>query len=195
MTAPAPFANALWLVLAIAAAGVFHVLWLQSPLSKLFQQPIDCGLTWRGRRLLGDNKKLRGLMAMPLAAAVTFSILGGLQGWLPAWLEAGTWNLSLSQYAALGFVCGLAFMLAELPNSFLKRQLGVPPGEAPRHGILKPVTLTIDRLDSVVGVLLVVSLLLPVEPATWLWVFLLGPATHAAFSVWLYHTGEKARAL
>ncbi len=195
MTEPASFANALWLVLAIAMAGVVHVFWLQTPLSKLFQQPIDGGLEWRGRRLFGDNKMVRGLIAMPPAAAVSFLVLGGMREWLPTWLEAGTWDLSLYGYALLGFACGLAFMLAELPNSFFKRQLDVPPGEVPLQGMLRPVVLTVDRLDSVLGVLLVVTVLLPVAPMTWLWVLLLGPATHAVFSVWLHQTGEKARAL
>ena len=35
-------------------------------------------------------------------------------------------------YAALGAWAGLGFMLGELPNSFVKRQLDVAPGMAPR---------------------------------------------------------------
>ena len=37
-----------------------------------------------------------------------------------------------SGYAALGAWAGLGFMLGELPNSFVKRQLDVAPGQAPR---------------------------------------------------------------
>lgn len=192
---PAPFVQAVWLVFAIGTAGVVHVLWLKSSFSKRFSQPLDGGLTIRGRRLFGENKMLRGLMAMPPMAACTFALLSGLREWLPSWFAAGLWDLSAAGYAYLGFACGLAFMLAELPNSFLKRQFDVMPGEAPKQFALRLVVLALDRFDSVVGVLLVVTIFMPVAAATWLWTFLLGPAVHAAFSLWLYRVGEKARAL
>lgn len=192
---PAPFAQAVWLVFAIGTAGVIHVLWLKSSFSRRFRQPLDGGLTIRGRRLFGENKMLRGLMVMPPATAFTFALLGGLRDWLPSSVAAGIWDLSVVNYAYLGFVCGLAFMLAELPNSFLKRQLDVSPGEVPNQYALRLFVLALDRLDSVVGVLLVVTILMPVAAATWLWTFLLGPAAHAVFSFWLYRVGEKARAL
>jgi hypothetical protein len=192
---PAPFANALFLMSAMILAGIAHVLWLRTPWSKRLRMPIDCGLKWRGHRLFGDNKMVRGFIALPPAAALSFALLGGMRPWLPEWLAAGIWNLSPMEYALLGFGCGLAFMLAELPNSFVKRQLGVQPGEAPSSKFWRPVFLLVDRLDSVLGVLLLVTAVLPVSAMTWFWVLLLGPATHTAFSVWLYWSGEKRRAL
>jgi CDP-2,3-bis-(O-geranylgeranyl)-sn-glycerol synthase len=192
---PAPFAQAVWLVFAIGAAGVIHVLWLKSPFSRHFRQPLDGGLTIRGRRLFGENKTLRGLMAMPPAAACTFALLGGLREWFPPWFTASLWDLSVVNYAYLGFACGLAFMLAELPNSFLKRQLDVLPGEVPNKYALRLFVLALDRFDSVIGVLLAVTILMPIAAAIWLWTLLLGPAVHAVFSFWLYRVGEKARAL
>jgi CDP-2,3-bis-(O-geranylgeranyl)-sn-glycerol synthase len=193
--APEPFAAALFLVLAMSAAGCVHVAWLKSAASRRLAQPIDGGLTVRGRRLFGENKRLRGFVAMPLAGAAVFALLGALREAMPAWLAAGMWPLSPAQYAALGFACGLAFMLAELPNSFVKRQLGVAPGEPPASPMLRAVFFVVDRCDSVLGVLVVASLLVPVQAATWLWVLLLGPCLHAAFSVILHRLGEKARAL
>ena len=44
---------------------------------------------------------------------------------------AGLWNLSASSYAVLGAWPRLGFMAGELPNSFIKRQLDIPPGGAP----------------------------------------------------------------
>jgi CDP-2,3-bis-(O-geranylgeranyl)-sn-glycerol synthase len=86
-------------------------------------------------------------------------------------------------------------MLAELPNSFVKRQLGVPPGQAPSQPWLRPVILVVDRLDSVLGVLLALSLLVPVPIATWFWVLGLGSAIHGAFSIVMWRVGIKVRAL
>ena len=195
MTAPAAFGNAVFIVVAMSLAGIAHVLWLKSRWSKYFGQPLDAGLTLRGRRIFGANKMLRGLMAMPFAAAATFSAFGALRERLPSWLAAGMWDLAAGEYALLGLACGLAFMISELPNSFLKRQLDVPPGESASQPWLKPFCFVLDRCDSTFGVMLVIAMALPLSGETWFWVFVLGPVSHALFSATLHRFGEKARAL
>lgn len=132
---------------------------------------------------------------MPLAAMAAFVLAAAGRDTYPVWLARGFWDLSLASYAFLGLACGLGFMLAELPNSFLKRQLDVAPGEEPREAWLRPVCLVVDRVDSTLGVLLVLALALPVSAATWVWMLVLGPASHAAFSAWMYRARLKARAL
>jgi CDP-2,3-bis-(O-geranylgeranyl)-sn-glycerol synthase len=193
--APDPFASAAWLVVALSVAGAAHVMWLKSPWAHRFSQPLDGGATFRGQRVFGANKQLRGLMMMPVAAALAFAALAGLRERYPEWLARGLWDLSPVAYGGLGFACGLAFMLAELPNSFLKRQLGVAPGAAPERGWLRPLCFVLDRCDSTVGVLIVLTLLVPVSAGTWAWALLLGAASHAAFSTWLYRARLKARPL
>jgi CDP-2,3-bis-(O-geranylgeranyl)-sn-glycerol synthase len=195
VSAPDGFLSAAWLVVALSIAGAAHVLWLKSSSGKRFALPLDGGATFRGRRVFGANKQVRGLMMMPLAGAMAFMLLGGLRDRYPDWMAAGLWDISPGAYAALGFACGLAFMLAELPNSFFKRQLDVAPGEAPVRGALRVACLVLDRCDSTLGVLLVLTLLVPVSFATWLWALLLGPVSHAAFSMWLHRERLKARAL
>ena len=192
---PHGLANAALLVAALSVAGVAHVLWLKSRWARGWSSPIDGGATFRGRRLFGANKMLRGLVAMPLAAAAAFAAIGATRGAYPEWLARGSWDLSTGGYALLGFTCGLAFMAAELPNSFLKRQLDVAPGGLPRQRWLRPVCFVLDRSDSTLGVLAVVSAALPVSIATWGWMLVLGPASHAAFSGWLYRVKVKGRPL
>jgi CDP-2,3-bis-(O-geranylgeranyl)-sn-glycerol synthase len=190
-----PLSTALFLVIAMTAAGCMHVAWLRSAMSRRLAQPIDGGITLRGKRLFGKNKMLRGLVAMPVAAAGAFALLGGIREAAPAWLATGMWPLPAARYALLGFASGCAFMLAELPNSFAKRQLGIDPGEPPARPALRVVFFFVDRCDSVVGALVVASLLVPVQLATWLWVLALGPFLHAVFSIVLHRLGIKARAL
>jgi CDP-2,3-bis-(O-geranylgeranyl)-sn-glycerol synthase len=188
--------TALILLLAMSGAGLVHVWWLKHANGKFLMQPIDFGHTWRGRRIFGQNKRLRGLIVMPLASAGAFALLGfASHRLLPDWLAAGLWELTPGRYALLGLVAGLAFMLAELPNSFLKRQLGIPPGAVPRQRSARFICMLLDRLDSVLGVLIVVSLLVPVTLATWVWLLLIGPGVHALFSALLHRAGVKARAL
>jgi hypothetical protein len=84
-------------------------------------------------------------------------------------------------------------MLGELPNSFMKRQLGIAPGEAPARAWSRWLCFSIDRLDSIIGALLVMSLLVPLGWQVWLLVLAVGPAVHWLFNVALYALGVKAR--
>jgi CDP-2,3-bis-(O-geranylgeranyl)-sn-glycerol synthase len=186
---------AVFVVATMSLAGIAHAWWLRSKLSLRLGAPVDLRLTLRGRRLFGANKMWRGFAVMPPAAALAFWAAGLLRPAFPAWLYAGTWDLALSEYAELGFVCGFAFMLAELPNSFVKRQLDVAPGMASRDRALAVVFFVVDRVDSVLGVLIALTALVPVAPATWAWVLALGPAVHWLFSLWLYRLKVKARPL
>lgn len=188
-------ARAAFLLVTMSVAGAVHVLWLRSRLSRRFAWPVDGGIEFRGRRLFGENKRVCGFMVLPPVAALLFMLLGGARDLMPGAFGDGLWPLTPWQYAGLGLVSGLAFMLAELPNSFIKRQLDIAPGQSPSQAWLRPVVLVIDRYDSVLGVLLALSLLVPVPFATWILVLLIGPLLHAAFSIVMHAIGIKARAL
>lgn len=195
MITPEPFATALFLTLAMSIAGCAHVVWLKSEWSKLWQQPLDGGLHYRGRRLFGPNKMLRGMFVLPPVSALVFYLFSMLQAYLPSIISKGMWPLSSLQFAGLGFLCGLVFMLAELPNSFLKRQLNIASGSTAQQPLLHWLFIVVDRFDSVVGVLIAVSLLLPVTAATWIWTLALGVGLHGVFSYILHAVGVKNRAL
>lgn len=192
---PEPFECALFLVVALSAAGLIHSAWLRCSCSRPFAHPIDFGRTFRGRRIFGANKMWRGLMIMPIAAAGTFAGLAYLGDELPGWLERGMWLQSSATYALLGLISGLAFMLAELPNSFFKRQLDIAPGQAPTQLPLAVVCFILDRIDSTIGVLLALTLLVPVAVQTWLWALLMGTVIHSLFSILLHALHVKARPL
>ena len=169
---------------AVTTAGVIQVLWLRSALSRRFTQPVDGGRTVRGRRLFGDNKTWRGFIGMVPACAVAFA----------AWSFAfDPWGLGLPAYAALGALCGLGFMAGELPNSFVKRQLDVPPGEAPRGPLGRRVGWVVDRFDSLLGGLVAIALVVPMSLAVWIGCLAVGPVVHAALSFALYRAGVKGR--
>ena len=195
-SAPGAFACALFLIVAMSVAGLMHSAWLRSALSRPLAIPIDGGATWRGRRIFGDNKTIRGLVVLIPGAALSFAAL--------AWLlsrgstvdfqpPASLWQLSLAGYATLGALAGLGFMLGELPNSFVKRQLDIAPGEAPSSATAAGVAFLFDRIDSILGMLIAVSLTVPTPWATWGWMLLLGPAVHWSFSFLLFRLGVKRR--
>jgi hypothetical protein len=179
----------------MSLSGAAHVVWLRSDLARAMSWPVDGGLKFRGKRLFGDNKRVCGFLVLPPASALSFAMLSVVTNQLPAAWSAALWKLDVWQYALLGLICGFAFMLAELPNSFLKRQLDIPPGGTSRSPVLRTTTLVLDRVDSVLGALIALSLCVSVALTTWLWVLVLGAVLHAAFSAALYGLGLKARAL
>src|SRR5262245_51157025 len=123
---PDPFVAAIFLIVAFVLAGVLHSAWLRSSASRRLSMPIDGGATFRGRRIFGENKTIRGFVVMVPAAALMFAVLATAARIWPD-IASSLWPLGLGGYAALGAWAALGFMLGELPNSFVKRQLGIAP--------------------------------------------------------------------
>jgi hypothetical protein len=184
-----PIVCTVFLILSLSTAGVFQVAWLRTRVSEKLKQRVDFGLTLRGRPLLGENKTLRGFVVMVPASGFSF--------W--AWSRLGSgfeglWPLSPTQFLLLGCAAGAGFMLGELPNSALKRQLDIAPGEAPTQPWLGRLCLTLDRTDSLLGSLLAMSLTVPVPWPIWLGCLVVGSGIHGLFSFALYRLGIKERA-
>jgi len=184
-----PLGCAIFLIGAFAVAGCAQAVWLAWPISQRYAWPLDGGLTWRGRRLLGDNKTIRGFLVMLPATGFAFMVLSTLT----MSRGAGLWHLTPIGYTALGVLAGAGFMLGELPNSFVKRQLDIPPGAAAEGRLARPVFFAVDRIDSAVGVLAALMLVVPVPPATIAYVLVVGSVVHGLFSVLTFRLGGKAR--
>ena len=188
---PDAFACALFLLAAFTLAGVAQTAWFAAPASRAFALPLDGGLRLRGHRLFGANKTARGFVVMVPAAAAAFTALALASGDPP---RAGLWALTPGGYAFLGAWAGFGFMAGELPNSFVKRQLNIAPGSAPRGRAWTVVQFLVDRLDSGIGMLAAVSVAVHTPPMVWVYVLLIGPAIHWSFSLVLFRLGLKQRA-
>jgi CDP-2,3-bis-(O-geranylgeranyl)-sn-glycerol synthase len=120
---------------------------LRYDLLRGLKRPLDGGRTFRGRRVLGDNKTWRGALCMTTGVVVATVVLWQWDWWLdqlPGAVRASTPLL-------VGFLIGLGTVLGELPNSFLKRQLDIAPGS--RRRSLGGVALAVlDQGDLVLGI-------------------------------------------
>jgi CDP-2,3-bis-(O-geranylgeranyl)-sn-glycerol synthase len=188
-----PLSCAFFLITAFVGSGIAHTLWLRSKMSRRFAIPLDGGLTFRQRRILGDNKTVRGLMVIIPGTGCSFYLLGIFTNLNPGLFE-GVWALSPASFGLLGLIAGVGFMLGELPNSFIKRQLGILPGEAAEGLLKKVVFVVIDRVDSLLGMLLAISLAVPTPWQVWMYVILSGPFIHWFFSYMLFILKVKGRA-
>ena len=164
------FVRFAWLAAPVVVAALVHLLVLRRHWLEVLRVPLDGGATFRGRRLFGDNKTIRGAVIM-IGVSMAAMVLQGIYR-LPSleYFDYGSVNLALA-----GALLGAGFVLGELPNSFLKRQLGVAPGA---HGGVWHAVL--DQLDSIVGALLLLSLVWVAPWQVWVVAFVLGAGLHMA---------------
>lgn len=174
----------IWLALPVVAAAVVLTLTNKFDLAPWLKKPLDCGATFRGKRVFGDNKTLRGALIYGIVSALAV-IPQGI--WRVPSLELFDYSQTYLPYAMdVGLLLGLGWVLGELPNSFLKRQQGVGPGESGRWW-----NAVLDQVDSLVGALLCLS---PVFVAPWqVWALVLVICTglHVAFNVLFVMIGIK----
>jgi CDP-2,3-bis-(O-geranylgeranyl)-sn-glycerol synthase len=185
-----PVSCAAFLIVAFVLAGIAQTAWFATPISRRLAVPLDAGIRFRGRRLFGANKTLRGFIVMIPAAAGAFALVAWALG-CPAC--AGLWPMTPGGYAKLGAWAALGFMLGELPNSFIKRQLGIDPGDAARRNGLRRLQFAIDRADSGIGMLTAVTLAVPTPALAWAIVLGAGLWFHWGFSVVMFRLGIKPR--
>lgn len=192
METPAWGTCSLYLFLAILSAGIVQAFWMPSKLGRRTAIPLDGGGTFRGKRIFGDNKTWRGFIVMVPASGIFFVL------WHSAFLliqgAETLWPLSNFKYFLTGTAVGAAFMLAELPNSFFKRQAGVQPGKPASGRTGRILCFLVDQVDSVLGSLIVISFMLPLS--VWVWVTLTigGAAAHLLFNFILLKLGIRSRA-
>lgn len=113
--------------------------------------PIDRGICFRGRRLFGPNKTVRGIVLVGLGNMVVFGVQSAVLHSID-WLRAcEAFDYTSVNGWLFGMIMGLAAGLAELPNSFAKRQLDISAGRA-GGGATGAICFFFDQVDVLVGV-------------------------------------------
>lgn len=113
---------ALWFFLPAGAANVTPIFVGRWKFVKRFNKPLDFDKTFRGKRLLGDNKTIYG------------TLIGVLAGVLA--------TILLHQPLILGLLLSIGALGGDLIKSFFKRQLGIASGKS---------WFPFDQLDYIIG--------------------------------------------
>ena len=118
---------------------------------------IPLNSTW-----FGPNKTLRGFLFVPFVNGILYLVVNWPGGWLLSGLSSEYYlqqeinigdinflNLLLMQ-ESIGAVYGLFYMLFELPNSWIKRRMGIASGESSTR--FRWFFTLLDKTDSAIGV-------------------------------------------
>jgi hypothetical protein len=135
--------------------------------------PLDRGHTFRGKRIFGANKTYRGIVAVGLGTAVGFSLQAIFFHRFAPVRGIELLDYAFPKTSIVGFAFGAAAMLSELPNSFIKRQLDIAPGNM-ASGALALIFYAFDQIDFLLGAWLVLALFISAtfERVFWSLVFL-----------------------
>ena len=174
---------ALYLQIPVVIGGVLHMVCVKRNYLSALVIPIH--RTW-----FGANKTWRGMLVVPLLTA-----LGGVCMWpLEALMQQAFGMSLLSQWnlAILGLIAGVGYVLAELPNSFFKRRIGIQAGDVPEDK--KYWFIALDQLDSALGVAIAYWLMLGISFET-AWVYVISfPITALLVKQWLFNQNLKSSA-
>ncbi|WP_394821430.1 CDP-archaeol synthase [Pendulispora albinea] len=142
----------LWLLAPLIAAGVLQVIVIRARLFPSLAWPIDRGLRVRGTRLFGDHKTFRGFVVMIGGTALFFGLQVLASHRSAALCDLGFVDYRHTTWWLHGSIYGAGYVVGELPNSFLKRQLAIAEG-AKGSGVLGSAFLVLDQVDGVFGIL------------------------------------------
>ncbi len=133
----------LWIFAPIGFANTGPVTASKLPFLRRYNQPLDFGKTYRGKRIFGDHKTIRGIIAGGVVGLLT----AGLQILLSAvfsWPESYSMGLDYgsTMILVMGLFMGFGALIGDAVKSFFKRQMNIAPGRS---------WVPFDQLDFVIG--------------------------------------------
>jgi hypothetical protein len=153
--------HTLIVVLPLVLTNTLHMVLVKHSWLSLINIPVS-------DKLFGKNKTWRGFVFLiTVNAFLVFTIVQ-------------LFSIQLNNSAKLGAILGFTYLLFELPNSYMKRKLGVGPGE--KHQRYRYFFSWIDKSDSAFGLSLVYWLLGYTDWKMAILLFFICSATHVVSS-------------
>ncbi len=182
----------------VILGGINNMIFVKLPILRGLSVPIDSGLTLKdGKRLFGHNKTWKGFIGMIAFTAFWFVIIAVIARSF-SWAQ----DMSLLQYSSyhtpytelfFGALWGFSYVLFELPNSYIKRRIGIPPGKNIK-GFTGLLFTFIDQADSVIGCMLFMPLFYTPTLVEALILFITGSGIHYVINILLYLIKLKKQA-
>lgn len=172
-------------MLPVILGGVFNMLFVKIKVLSFLRIPIDGGKSLNGKRVFGDSKSLLGFIGMVLGTSIAAIIWGAFL----KYMRLEHYNLIYKNYPNTvyfnllsGALFGFAYMIFELPNSFIKRRFDIDATTRGRFPA-NMVTFVYDQIDSMIGVMLVLAIFAGLRFPQYILAVLLGGITHVAVNM------------
>jgi hypothetical protein len=174
---------ALWFFLPAAIANMMPIFAAHWKSVQKYDYPMDFHLTFRGQRVFGAHKTLRGF------------VIGILSSTLILWLQqlaakhigfiatiTDQVDYATLPILVLGPIFGASALLGDAIESFFKRQVGIKPGDG---------WFPFDQLDYIVAASLATMPFVQLSWLQYLWLILFWFVTHIVSTVIGYKLGLK----
>ncbi|MBU0976169.1 CDP-archaeol synthase, partial [Patescibacteria group bacterium] len=141
--------EALFYILPAYIANSSATLTMSIPVLKKWRTPVDFGLGWKDKRILGNGKTYPGLIFGTLSGSL-FAILQYFIATRSHFTYATAFNsYTLRDFLITGMLLSLGALLGDLVKSLIKRRLGLERGKS---------WIPFDQLDFLAGGILLGSL-------------------------------------
>lgn len=135
----------IWFFLPAGFANMAPIFAAKMPLLRKYNAPIDGHRNIGSKRILGDHKTWRGLIAGVVVGFLAFLIFQYIANiWSPLGLIMGDSYLALPVY--FGALMGFGALVGDSIKSFFKRQIGIKSGKS---------WLPFDQIDYIVGSIII----------------------------------------
>lgn len=178
-------ANILFTLFFFLPAGVANsapVIAAKIPGLKNFNQPIDFGLKFRGIRVFGDHKTIRGYLAGILISIVLVYIEKLIYMNSEFIQEISYVDYSETNVFIFGFLLGFGALLGDSIKSFFKRRVGIKPGKS---------WFPFDQIDYILGGLLFISFYVNLPVQVYLYTLIVWFLLHLITVFIGYHLGIR----
>jgi CDP-2,3-bis-(O-geranylgeranyl)-sn-glycerol synthase len=179
-------ASLIWIFMPVGLANTGPVIANNISILKNFNQPLDFHKTYRGKRIFGDHKTIRGLIA---GMTVGMLVIGlqmllvkvspALQNYAFDAVNYGSVNTLL-----VGLAMGFGALAGDVIKSFFKRQMNIDPGKS---------WVPFDQIDFIVGGALASTFFFTLPANIYLFGLIIGLVLHPAFNIlaWLLRLQDK----
>jgi len=130
------------------------------------------------RHWFGENKTWRGVVFVPIANGIILFLLDSI------------FELNVPNAFWLGLILGISYLLFELPNSYLKRRMGISAGGSSQQ--YKYLFYVLDKTDSSFGVTLTYFLITGITLKMAFALFITNSLIHTLVAITLYKLKIKS---
>lgn len=165
------FTHVLIVLVPLLITSVLHMVVVKEVWFRALRIPI-----WQS--VFGENKTWRGVIFVPTTNAIIVLAVSYIV------------QVNVDYPLLLGYFLGLGYLMFELPNSFLKRMVGIQAGG--HHETHKYLFYFLDKTDSAFGVTLIYTMITGISIWMATALFVINSLTHVAVALILVRLKIKS---